>query len=56
MFRTQCVHHQEDHLYMQFLYGMFFIHLCEQSRKWQDVLGTEHTKVRVQLVFLMMNT
>jgi len=24
-FRTSLVHHQEDHLYMQFLYGMFFI-------------------------------
>jgi len=30
---------------------LFFMHLCKQSRKLQDVLGTEHTKVRVQLVF-----
>ena len=36
---------------MPFLYVMFFMHLCKQSRKLQDVLGTEHTKVRVQLVF-----
>jgi molybdopterin-guanine dinucleotide biosynthesis protein A len=41
---------------MPFLCVMFFMHLCKQSRKLQDVLVTEHTKVRVQLVCLMMNT
>jgi len=29
MFRTSCVHHQEDNLYMQFLW-YFFMHLCKQ--------------------------
>jgi len=30
-FRRSFVHHQEDHLYMQCLYGIFFMHLCKQS-------------------------
>ena len=39
MFQTSCVHHQEDHLYMQFLWYVF-MRLCEQSSRWEDVLGT----------------
>ena len=31
MFRTSRVHHQEDHLYMQFLYRMCVMHLYKQS-------------------------
>jgi len=40
MFRTPCVHHQEDHLYMQFFYGTFFLHLFKQSSRWYVVLAT----------------
>jgi hypothetical protein len=25
---------------MQFLCGMFFMHLCKQSNKWKDVFNT----------------
>jgi len=35
MFRTSCVHHQEDHLYILFLYGMFFMRVCKQSSRWK---------------------
>jgi hypothetical protein len=37
MFRTSCVHHQEDHLYIQFLYATFFMRVCKQSSRWKDV-------------------
>jgi len=40
MLRTSCVHHQEDSLHMQFLYGKFFMRLCKQSSGWKDMLDT----------------
>jgi len=33
MFPTSCVHHQEDHMYMQFLWYVFFLCLCKQSSR-----------------------
>jgi len=36
MFRTSYVHHQEDVFVHAVLYGMFFMHLCEQSRRTED--------------------
>ena len=39
MFRTSCVHHQEDSLYMQFLYGMFFMHLYRVSHSLPNWLA-----------------
>jgi len=39
-FRTSCVQYQEDHLRMQFLYGIFFTRLCKQSIRWNVVLDT----------------
>jgi len=41
MFLTSWVHHQEGSLYMHFLYGMFFMHLCKQSSRRKSVF--EHT-------------
>jgi len=38
MFRTSCVHHQGNHTYMKLLYGLFFMRLCMQSSRWEDVL------------------
>jgi hypothetical protein len=38
LFPTSCVQHQEDHLYMTVLNGIFFVHLCKQSSSWKDVL------------------
>jgi hypothetical protein len=32
MFRTSCVHPQEDHLYMRFLYGRFLTFICLTAR------------------------
>jgi len=40
VFQTSRVHYQEDHLYMQFLYVMFVMHLCKQSSRWKDVSST----------------
>jgi hypothetical protein len=40
MIRIPCVHHQEDNLYTQFFYGMFFMHLCKQSSRWYVALDT----------------
>jgi len=50
MFRTSCVHLQEDHLYMQFCmvsYITSFSFLYEKKY---------HTKLHVQMVFLLINT
>jgi len=41
MFRTSCVHHQEDHLYMQ-LCGTFFMHLYKQSSTSFHLLDCLH--------------
>jgi hypothetical protein len=50
------------------LYGMFFIHLCEQSNRWKDAHSspcqtaytnartTYHTELQVQTGFLLMYT
>jgi len=38
VFRTPRVHRQENHFYVQFLYGMFFMRLYKQSNRQQDVL------------------
>jgi len=40
MFRTSYVHQQEDLIENGVLYGMFFIHLCKQSSRLEDVLDT----------------
>ena len=40
MFWTSNVHHQEDHLYMQF-YMVFFMRLFKQSSRWKDVLDAD---------------
>jgi len=37
-FEPSCVHHQENSLYTQFLYGMFFTHLRKQSSRWNSAL------------------
>jgi hypothetical protein len=39
VFRTSRVHHQEDHLYMQFN-GTFFMHLFKESSRWYVALDT----------------
>ena len=33
MFRTSCVHHQEDYTVQAALYGMFSMHLCKESTR-----------------------
>jgi hypothetical protein len=38
MFRTSYIHHQEDYIVHATLYGMFFMHLCKQSSRLEDVL------------------
>jgi len=47
MFRTSCVYHQEDRLYMEFFYGMFFMRLCKQSSRWKNVLDAWYKKHKV---------
>jgi len=37
MFLTSWVHHQEGRLCIQFLYGMFFMHVYTQSSRWKSV-------------------
>jgi len=37
MFRTSYAHHQEDYILRAALYGMFFMHLCKQSSRLEDV-------------------
>jgi len=36
MFRISYVHGEEDHLYRQVFYGMFFVRLCKQSSRWGE--------------------
>jgi len=48
MFRISWFNHQEDSLYTQFLYGMFFMHLRKHVKHTRQ-------KVSVQTVFLMIN-
>jgi len=52
MFRTSCVHHQEDHLYMHF-HVMFFMHLYTQSSRCKDVL--EHALPHARLLTKMID-
>jgi len=40
MFRTSKVYHQEDYIVHAALYGTFFVHLCKQSSRLEDVLDT----------------
>jgi hypothetical protein len=40
MLRISYVHHQEDHILLSALYGTFFMHLCKQSGRLEDVLDT----------------
>jgi len=40
VFRTSRVHLQEYHLYVLFC-NMFFMYLCKQSSRWEDMLDTE---------------
>jgi hypothetical protein len=42
MFRTSYVHLQEDYIVHAALYGMFFMHLCKQSGRFEDVWLTLH--------------
>jgi hypothetical protein len=42
MFRTSYVHHHEDYIVHAALYGMFFMHLCKQSGRLEDVWLTLH--------------
>jgi hypothetical protein len=37
MFRTSYVHHQEEYIVHEILYVMFFMRLCKQSGRWNDV-------------------
>jgi len=37
MFRTSCVHHQEDHFVHALFNGVFFMPLCQQPSRWDDV-------------------
>jgi hypothetical protein len=67
MFRTLCVHHQEDHLYIQFFMICFsyvyvgsvaggcieHIHLLDCLQK---CMKTYHKRLYVQIVFLVMKT
>jgi len=66
MFQKSWVHCKEGSLYKQFLYGMFCMHLCKQSSRWNSVtsgkparlLTLMHAKYSiqkpvVQTVFLM---
>jgi len=50
MFRTSYVHHQEDYIVHAALYGMFFMHLCKQFSRFEEVLDTdidiEHIKLQ----------
>ena len=52
MFQTSCGHHQEDHLYMQFL--CYVLHLLDSLHKC--VKNIEQKKPHVQMAFLMMTT
>jgi len=38
MFQTSYVHHQEDYIIHAALHSMFFMHLCKQSSRLEDVL------------------
>jgi len=40
MLRTSYVHHQEDLIVHAALYGMFIVHLCQQTGRLEDVLDT----------------
>ena len=65
-FRTSCVHHQEDDLYMQFCMVCFsYIYvsslaggkICPTSyAAYINIRKTYHTIQHVQMVFLMTNT
>jgi hypothetical protein len=46
MFRTSYVHQQEDYIVHAASYVMFFMHLCTQSSRLEDVLDT-HTNVKL---------
>jgi len=37
VFRTSYVHHKEDYIVHAALFGMFFMHLCKQSSRLEDV-------------------
>jgi hypothetical protein len=52
LFRTSCVHHQEDYLYMQLFYDIFFVHLCKQYSRWTDMLDTV-SSTSVQLLYCL---
>jgi len=41
MFRTSCVHHQEDYIVHAALQGVFAMRLCKQSTRLKDVLDTK---------------
>ena len=50
MFRTSYVHHQEDCIVHAVLYGMFFMHLCKQSSRLEDVLERILQPARLNLI------
>jgi hypothetical protein len=41
MFRPSYVHRQEDSVVHAALYDMFFMHLCNQSSRLEDVLDND---------------
>ena len=47
MFRTSYVHHQEDYIAHAALHGMFFMLLCKQSSKLEDVFYTLHVQYSI---------
>jgi len=40
MFRTSYVYYQEDYIVHAALYVRFFMHLCKQSSRLENVLNT----------------
>jgi hypothetical protein len=50
MFQTPYVHHQEDYIVHAALYATFFMHLCKQFSRVEEVLDTdidvEHIKLQ----------
>jgi len=50
MFRTFCVHLQEDLIVHADLYGVFIMHLCKQSSRLEGVLEHILQQTRIGLI------
>jgi len=50
LYRTSYAHHQEEYIAHAALCGMFFMHLCKQFSRLEEVLNTdidiEHIKLQ----------